>query len=203
MGTFFLAGFGDCRLLELHLLDTFSRVGLRPSRVFILQNNKLIFFPEAVHALACTCRIRTGPFKVGLNAQPMSCMPVDCEVYMVHPCLLDKARDSQPCSSCGLPSVLPSLPFGLRDPRQINAALVPAQLAPQIHKTFSPVSGPGTRRCTADPGSAIPSAVALGQKGGTLFMGFTLRSPEGKLGLSSLYPHRWVYLIYKEPKPPF
>ena len=119
-----------------------------------------------------------------LNAQPMSCMLVDCEVYMVHPCLLDKARNSQPCSSCGLPSVLPSLPFGLRDPRQINAALVPAQLAPQIHKTFSPVSGLGTRRCTADPGSAIPSAVALGQKGRTLFMGFPSCSPEGKPGLS-------------------
>ena len=128
---------------------------------------------------------------------------MDYEVYIYHPCLLSRAQNSQPWMSCGLPSVLPSLPFGLRDPRQINAALVLAQLAPQIHKTFSPVSGPGTRRCTADPGSAIPSAVALGQEGGTLFMGFPLRSPEGKPGLSSLYPHRWVYLIYKEPKPPF
>ena len=98
---------------------------------------------------------------------------MDCEVYIYHPCLLDKARDSQPCSSCGLPSVLPSLPFGLRDPRQINAALAVAQLAPQIHKSFSPVSGSGTRRCTADSDSAIPSAVALGQKGMILFYGFS------------------------------
>ena len=147
-------------------------------------------------------RNRTGPIVLKTIALPLSFHVVDCEVYIDHLCLLDKAQVSQPCSSCGLPSVHPSLPFGLRDPRQINAALVPAQLAPQIHKTFSPVSGPGTRRCTADPGSAIPSAVALGQEGGTLFMGFPSRSPEGKPGLSSLYPHRWVYLM-KEPKPPF
>ena len=128
-------------------------------------------------------------------------MLVDCEVYMYHPCLLDKARNSQPCSSCGLASVLPSLPFGLRDPRQINAALVLAQLAPQIHKTFSPVSGLGTRRCTTDPGHAIPSAVALGQEGRTSSAGFPLHSPFGKSGLAPLYPHHWVYL--KGPKPPF
>ena len=54
--------------------------------------------------------------------------------------------------------------------------------------------------CTADPNSAIPSAVALGQKGRTLFMGFPLSSPCGKSGLAPLYPHHWVYL--KEPKPP-
>ncbi len=128
-------------------------------------------------------------------------MLMDYEVYIYHPCLLDKARNSQPCSSCGLASVLPSLPFGLRDPRQINAALVLAQLAPQIHKAFSPVSRPGTRRCTADPDPAIPSAVALEQKGGTLFMGFPVGSPCGKSELAPLYPHHWVYL--KEPKPPF
>ena len=93
-------------------------------------------------------------------------MLVDYEVYIYHPCLLDRAQNSQPCSSCGLPSVLPSLPFGLRDPRQINAALILAQLAPQIHKTFSPVSRLGTRLCTADPDPAMPSAVALGQKAG-------------------------------------
>ena len=29
-GTFFLAGFGGCDLLELHLLNTFSYLGLRP-----------------------------------------------------------------------------------------------------------------------------------------------------------------------------
>ena len=125
---------------------------------------------------------------------------VDYEVYIYHPCLLDKAQNSQPCSSCGLPSVLLSLPFGLRDSRQINTALAVAQLAPQIHKTLSPVSGPGTRRCTADPDPAIPSAVALGQKGRTLSMGFTMGSPCGKSGSSPLYSHHWVYL--KEPKPP-
>jgi len=127
-------------------------------------------------------------------------MLMDYEVYIYHPCLLDKARNSQPCSSCGLASVLPFLPFGLRNPRQIKAALTVAQLAPQIHKAFSPVSRLGTRRCTADPDPAIPSAVALGQKGRTLFMGFPLGSPCGKSGLTSLYPHHWVYL--KEPKPP-
>ena len=121
-------------------------------------------------------------------------------MYIYHPCLLDRAQNSQPCSSCGLGSVHPSLPFGLRNLRQINAALAVAQLAPQIHKTLSPVSGLGTRRCTADSDPAIPSAVALGQKGGILFMGFPLGSPCGKSGPGSLYPHHWVYL--KEPKPP-
>ena len=100
-------------------------------------------------------------------------MLMDYEVYIYHPCLLDRAQNSQPWSSCGLPSVLPSLPFGLRNLRQINTALVLAQLAPQIHRTFSPVSRLGTRRCTADPDPAIPSAVALGQKGATLFYGFS------------------------------
>ena len=125
---------------------------------------------------------------------------MDYEVYIYHPCLLDKAQNSQPCSSCGLPSVLPSLPFGLRDLRQINTALVLAQLAPQIHKTLSPVSRLGTRPCTADPDPAIPSAVALGQKGQILFMGFPSSSLFGKSGFASLYPHHWVYL--KGPKPP-
>ena len=46
----------------------------------------------------------------------------------------------------------------------------------------------------------MPSAVALGQKGRTLFMGFPLGSPCGKSGLVSLYPRHRVYL--KEPKPP-
>ena len=115
-------------------------------------------------------------------------MHEDCEVYIYHPYLLDKARNSQPWSSCGLPSVLSSLPFGLRVFRQINAALVLAKLAPQIHKTFSPVSGLGTRRCTTDPGHAIPSAVALGQKGKTLFMGFPVNSPCGKSGQSPFIP---------------
>ena len=124
-----------------------------------------------------------------------------CEVYIYHACLLGKAQNSQTWSSCGLPSILPSLPFGLRDLRRINAALVVAQLAPQIHKTFSPVSGLGTWRCTADPDSTIPSAVAPGQKGEILLMGFPLGSPHGKSGLAPLYPHHWVYL--KEPKPPF
>ena len=57
-------------------------------------------------------------------------MLMDCEVYIYHPYLLDKARNSQPWSSCGLPSVLWSLPFGLRNFRQINTALVLAGLAP-------------------------------------------------------------------------
>ena len=57
-------------------------------------------------------------------------MHEDCEVYIYHPYLLDRARNSQPWSSCGLPSVLSSLPFGLRDFRQINTALVLAGLAP-------------------------------------------------------------------------
>ena len=110
---------------------------------------------------------------------------MDYEVYIDLPCLLDRARVSQPCSSCGLASVLPSLPFGLRNLRQINTALVLAQLAPQIHRTFSPVSRLGTRRCTADPDPAIPSAVALGQKGGTLSMGFPLSSPVRQVGTNA------------------
>ena len=51
-----------------------------------------------------------------------------------------------------------------------------------------------------DPDPAIPSAVALGQKGRTLFVGFPLHSPCGKSGLAFLYPRHRVYL--KEPKPP-
>ena len=98
----------------------------------------------------------------------------DCEVYIYHPCLLSRAQNSQPWSSCGLPSVRSSLPFGLRDLRQINPAIVLAQLAPQIHRTFSPVSRLGTRRCTADSDPAIPSAVALGQKGRTSSYGFSV-----------------------------
>ena len=128
-------------------------------------------------------------------------MLVDYEVYMHHPCLLDKAQNSQPCSSCGLTSVLLALPFGLRNLRQMHTALVFAQLAPYIHKTLSPVSRLAARRFPADCDPAIPSAVALGQKGRTLFMGFLLGSPFGKSELAPLYPHRWVYL--KEPKPPF
>ncbi len=62
LGTFLLAGFGDCRLLELHLLDTFSRVGLRPSQVFIFQNNKPVFFPEAVHSLAASAGFEPATF---------------------------------------------------------------------------------------------------------------------------------------------
>ena len=128
-------------------------------------------------------------------------MLLDYEVYMYHPCLLDRARNSQPCASCGRPSVPWPLPFGLRSLRQINAALVLAELAPQIHHTLSPVSRIAARRCTADRDSAIPSAVALGQKGRILMMGFLLGSPCGKSGLAPLYPRHRVYL--KEPKPPF
>ena len=46
---------------------------------------------------------------------------------MYHPCLLGKAQNSQPCASCGRPSVLPSLPFGLRNLRQIHTALALAR----------------------------------------------------------------------------
>ena len=89
---------------------------------------------------------------------------MDCEVYIYHPCLLDRAQNSQPWSSCGLPSVLPSLPFGLRDLRQINAALVLAQLAPQIHKAFSPVSRLGTRLFRPIPILPYPQQLPLGRK---------------------------------------
>lgn len=94
---------------------------------------------------------------------------MDYEVYIYHPYLLGKARNSQPCSSCGLASFQSSLPFGLRDILKMYTALAFAKLAPYIHKTLSPVSRPGTLRCTADPDPAIPSAVALGQKGKILF----------------------------------
>ena len=40
--TFFLAGFTDCGLLELHLLDTFSYVSLRDSYATIFQMDKLV-----------------------------------------------------------------------------------------------------------------------------------------------------------------
>ena len=126
---------------------------------------------------------------------------MDYEVYIYHPYLLGKARNSQPCSSCGLASFQSSLPFGLRDILKMYTALAFAKLAPYIHKTLSPVSRLGTLRCTADPDPAIPSAVALGQKGKILFMGFLSNSPCGKSGLVPLYPRHRVY--FKEPKPPF
>ena len=126
-------------------------------------------------------------------------MLMDYEVYITHPCLLDRAQNSQPCSSCGLASVLQSLPFGLRDSRQINTALVLAQLAPQIHRTFSPVSRLGTALPIPIP--PYPQQLPLGRKAGPRSMGFPSSSPCGKSGLMSLYPHHWVYL--KGPKPPF
>ena len=55
-------------------------------------------------------------------------------------------------------------------------------------ETFSPVSRLGTRSCTTDPDPAIPSAVALGQKGRTSFYGFsdglTLRQVGTRVPLS-------------------
>ena len=55
-------------------------------------------------------------------------------------------------------------------------------------ETFSPVSRLGTRSCTTDPDPAIPSAVALGQKGRTSFYGFsdglTLRQVGTRIPLS-------------------
>ena len=41
-------------------------------------------------------------------------------------------------------------------------------------ETFSPVSRLGTRPCTTDPNPAIPSAVALGQKGKISLYGFSV-----------------------------
>ena len=89
---------------------------------------------------------------------------MDYEVYIYRPYLLDKAQNSQPCSSCGLTSFWRPLPFGLRGFLKISAAFAVAQLTPENHNRFSSDSGLGTRRCTADSDSTIPSAVALGQK---------------------------------------
>ena len=128
---------------------------------------------------------------------------LDYEVHIIHPCLLDRAQNSQPCSSCGLASVLQSLPFGLRDSRQINTALVLAQLTPQIHRTLSPVSRLGTALPIPIP--PYPQQSPLGRKAGSRLWVFCCARPglpsPGKSGLAPLYPHHWVYL--KEPKPPF
>ena len=55
-------------------------------------------------------------------------------------------------------------------------------------ETFSPVSRLGTRSCTTDPDPAIPSAVALGQKGKILSYefsgGLTLRQVGTRIPLS-------------------
>lgn len=109
-------------------------------------------------------------------------------MYIYHPCLLGKAQNSQPCSSCGLPSFRRPLPFGLRGFLKISRAFAVAQLTPWNHNRFSSVSGLGTRRCTADSDSTIPSAVALGQKGELFVMGFPSSSPCGKSGLLPLSP---------------
>ena len=109
-------------------------------------------------------------------------------MYIYHPYLLDKAQNSQPCSSCGLPSFRRPLPFGLRGFLKISEAFAVAQLTPGNHNRFSSVSGLGTRRCTADSDSTIPAAVALGQKGEIFVMGFPSNSPFGKSGLLPLSP---------------
>ena len=109
-------------------------------------------------------------------------------MYIYHPCLLGKAQNSQPCSSCGLPSCRRPLPFGLRGFLKISEAFAVAQLTPGNHNRFSSVSGLGTRRCTADPDPTIPSAAALGQKGEIFVMGFPISSPCGKSGLLPLSP---------------
>ena len=113
---------------------------------------------------------------------------MDYEVYIYHPYLLDRAQNSQPCSSCGLPSFWHPLPFGLRGFLKIHPAFTVARLTPDVHDRFSPVSGLGTRRCTADPDPPIPSAVALGQKGMIFVMGFPSSSPCGKSGSLPLSP---------------
>ena len=109
-------------------------------------------------------------------------------MYIYHPCLLGKAQNSQPCSSCGLPSFRRPLPFGLRGFLKISEAFAVAQLTPGNHNRFSSVSGLGTWRCTADPDSTLPSAVALGQKGKIFVMGFPISSPCGKSGSLPLSP---------------
>ena len=109
-------------------------------------------------------------------------------MYIYHPCLLGKAQNSQPCSSCGLTSFWRPLPFGLRGFLKISEAFTVAQLTPQNHNRFSSVSGLGTRRCTADSDPTIPAAVALGQKGEIFVMGFPISSPCGKSGLLPLSP---------------
>ena len=63
---------------------------------------------------------------------------MDYEVYIYHPCLLDRARNSQPCSSCGRTSVPSPLPFGLRNPPADKCSTCSC----------------GT--CTADPYHVIP-----------------------------------------------
>ena len=115
-------------------------------------------------------------------------MLMDYEVYIYHPCLLDKARNSQPCSSCGLASVLPSLPFGLRDPRQINAALVLAQLAPQIHKAFSPVSRSGTGDVPPIPIPPYPQQLPLGRKAEPCLWVFRWARPAASRSLRPFIP---------------
>lgn len=121
-------------------------------------------------------------------------------MYIYHPYLLDKAQNSQPCSSCGLTSFWRPLPFGLRGFLKISEAFAVAQLTPQNHNRFSSVSGLGTRRCTADSDSTIPSAVALGQKvKSSLWVFRQARLPASRTEV--LYPRHRVYL--KEPKPPF
>ena len=120
-------------------------------------------------------------------------------MYIYHPYLLDKAQNSQPCSSCGLPSFRRPLPFGLRGFLKISEAFAVAQLTPGNHNRFSSVSGLGTRRCTADSDSTIPAAVALGQNVKSSLWVFR----QARLSASrdcSLYPRHRVY--FPEPKPP-
>lgn len=102
--TFFLAGFTDCGLLELHLLDTFSYVSLRDSYATIFQMDKLVFRHRVAYTFAYHF------YTMESNHQYTVPQTVALPIKLVydwktryafeHFYLLSRTHSSPPCSPC-------------------------------------------------------------------------------------------------------
>ena len=101
--TFCLAGFTDCGLLELHLLDTFSYVSLRDSYATIFQMDKLVFRHRVAYTFAL---YYTMDLNHHYTVQQTVALPIKL-VYdwktryaFEHFYLLSRTHSSPPCSPC-------------------------------------------------------------------------------------------------------
>ena len=109
-----LAALGDCGLLALQLLNTFSHVVLRTQCAFILQNDKSVFDIES-HTLL----LHTAGLEPALHSLPYYCFTLLSQVYAFwtmgyafeHPYLLSTAHSPPPCSFFGQNLLLPFAPI--------------------------------------------------------------------------------------------
>lgn len=106
--TFLLAGFTDCGLLELHLLDTFSYVSLRDSYATIFQMDKLVFRHRVAYTFALYYIVLyyTMDLNHHYTVQQTVALPIKL-VYdwktryaFEHFYLLGRTHSSPPCSPC-------------------------------------------------------------------------------------------------------